>query len=103
MTSRLHTTLAVLAASLIAALAPGSALAAPTIDGEFPVSDTPKGIAAGPDGNIWVSVGGKIAKVTPDGTVTEYDPADVGSPNGIVTGPDGNLWVTQSGAVVRVP
>ncbi len=85
-----------------AALAiPGSALAAPKIDGEFPVSDQPRGITQGPDGNIWAAVGGKVAKITPAGRVTEFDPANIGSPQGITTGPDGNLWVTQSDGVAK--
>jgi streptogramin lyase len=88
---------------LLAALAPAAASAAPTVDGEFPVSDTPKRLAAGPDGNVWVTVGGVIAQITPAGEVTEFDPADVSTPNGITAGPDGNIWVTQSGAVVKVP
>jgi streptogramin lyase len=96
--SRIFTT-----ALLMAALTPAAASAAPAVDGEFPVSDTPKELTLGPDGNVWVAVGGKIAKITPAGEVTEYDPADVGSPFGITTGPDGNLWVTQSGGVVKVP
>jgi streptogramin lyase len=90
-------------ALLAAALAPGVASAAPHVDGEFPVSEQPKRLALGPDGNIWVTIGGKIAKISPAGDVTEYDPAEVGSPNGIVAGPDGNLWLTQSGEVVKVP
>jgi hypothetical protein len=80
---------------------PGSALAAPKVDGEFSVSDQPRGITQGPDGNIWAAVGGKVAKVTPAGQVTEFDPAKVGNPQGITTGPDGNLWVTQSNGVAK--
>jgi streptogramin lyase len=101
--SKLRTATALLATTLLAALAPGSAAAAPAVDGEFPVSDTPRHLTLGPDGNMWVAVGGKIAKVTPAGEVTEYDPADVDFPFGITTGPDGNLWVTQSGGVAKVP
>jgi streptogramin lyase len=80
---------------------PGSALAAPKIDGEFPVSDQPRGITQGPDGNIWAAVGGKVAKITPAGQVTEFDPPSIATPQGITTGPDGNLWVTQSGGVAK--
>jgi streptogramin lyase len=80
---------------------PGSALAAPKIDGEFAVSDQPKQLAQGPDGNVWAAVGGKVAKITPTGGVTEYDPPAIGTPKGITAGPDGNLWVTQSGGVAK--
>jgi streptogramin lyase len=101
--SKLQTTTALLAAATIAALAPGSAAAAPAVDGEFPVSKTPGQLTLGPDGNIWVTIGNDIAKITPDGTVTEYDPADVTGPVGITTGPDGNIWVSQSDGVAKVP
>ncbi len=42
-----------------------------------------------------------IARVTPGGTVTEYDPPDIADPVGITSGPDGNIWVTQAGGVAR--
>jgi streptogramin lyase len=80
---------------------PGAATAAPAVNGEFPVSDTPKYLTQGPDGNIWATIGMKIARVTPSGTVTEFDPPNVGTPVGITTGPDGNLWVTQSNEVAK--
>ena len=97
----LKATLTSIAAALLLAL-PGSALAAPAVTGEFPVSEMPKNLTQGPDGNIWATIGGKIARVTPAGVVTEFDPANVDSPFGITTGPDGNLWVTQSGGVAKL-
>ena len=48
---------------------------------DFPgalLGGSPKGITAGPDGNIWVaeSAGdGAIARVTPTGVATEFTPA----------------------------
>lgn len=85
-----------------AALAlPGSALAVPKIDGEFALSAQPRHLAQGPDGNVWVAMGTKVAKVTPAGAVTEFDPTDIDSAEGITTGPDGNLWVTQTGGVAK--
>jgi len=90
-----------IATAALALAIPGSALAAPKVDGEFSVSDQPRGITQGPDGNIWAAVGGKVAKITPAGQVTEFDPANIGTPQGITTGPDGNLWVTQSGGVAK--
>jgi streptogramin lyase len=99
-------TLAVLLAiAAVALLAPVAASAAPAVDGEFAVSGvgTNNELALGPDGNMWVTldVGNDLAKITPTGQVTEYNPADVTSPIGIITGPDGNLWVTQPGGVAR--
>ena len=100
-------TLAV-AVAAVAALLPAAASAAPAVNGVFDLSGTPGHLAEGPDGNIWItlsgsSLGNDLAKVTPQGVVTEYDPADVAAPVGIAAGDDGNLWVTQSGGVAKVP
>ena len=91
------------AALAVAALAllPASAAAEPKLDGEFPVTKEPQYLTTGPDGNVWVALQDRVAKVAPDGTVTEYDPQKVTFPKGIATGPDGNLWVTQSNEVAR--
>jgi len=61
-------------------------------------SSSPFGIAAGPDGNLWFaeSNAGKIGRITPGGTVTEYPTSAANSgPFGITAGPDGNLWFTE--------
>jgi virginiamycin B lyase len=63
-----------------------------------------RGIAEGPDGNLWVTeaaAGGRVARITPSGTVTEFpaheDPMLATYPVDITAGPDGNLWfVSQS-------
>ena len=90
-------------AALLAA--PARALAVPTVDGEFSVSEMPSHLALGPDGNIWVTLSGggnKLAKVTPAGAVTEYNAPNIsGSPVGIVAGPDGAMWVTDTGHVAK--
>jgi len=55
------------------------------------------GSALGPDGNIWYSSrsGGKIGKMTPNGTVTEYiSPSSDDTPS-ITAGPDGNMWFIE--------
>jgi streptogramin lyase len=75
---------------------------------EFPdavLSGGPRGIAEGPDGNIWIAEAGgngAIARVTPDGSVTEFSAGlTPGDPWDIAAGPDGNLWfVNKSPAVV---
>jgi streptogramin lyase len=98
-----------LVAAALAALGvalPATAGAAPTLDGEFDLGGaTPSQLTQGPDNNIWVSLSGStddFAKVTPDGTVTAYDAADVAAPVGITRGPDNNLWVTQAGGVAKI-
>jgi virginiamycin B lyase len=53
-----------------------------------------RNLAPGPDGNVWVTdFGGKIARVTPTGTVAPFDVPGDGAWD-IITGPDGNLWYT---------
>jgi streptogramin lyase len=76
-----------------------------TTDGkvkEFEVrsgADSLFGLAAGPDGNLWVSdsKAGVIKMIKPDG----YDglPSDYGATNpfGIAVGPDGNIWFAAPG------
>jgi streptogramin lyase len=70
-------------------------------------------LTLGPDGNIWFTEvlqdfssqepAGKIARITPDGHITEYALPSPGSqPLGIVTGADGNLWFTEAGAVHKI-
>jgi virginiamycin B lyase len=65
---------------------------------EFPIPTASRsygGIAAGKDGNVWFAEEGKrIARVTPDGVITEFAVSG-GSPLNIVAGPDGNLWFDE--------
>jgi len=65
----------------------------------------PRGITAGPDGNVWVAQAGgngAIARVSPAGVATEFDVGlTPGDPWDITAGPDGNLWfVNRNPAVV---
>src|SRR3984957_8975410 len=59
----------------------------------------PQGIAAGPDGNMWVTESKKkvVIRITPDGKTTEFAiPGDkVLLLQGITAGPDGNIWFTS--------
>lgn len=59
----------------------------------------PRGITAGPDGNMWFTDAHYVGKITMSGQVTEYDvlPSN-GTLVNIVAGPDGNLWATDTGA-----
>jgi len=58
----------------------------------------PRGIAAGPDGNLWYAgiSSDVIGKITTSGTKTEYFVG--GAPYGITAGPDGDLWFTEPNA-----
>lgn len=65
-----------------------------------------QGITTGPDGNIWVAETrcDRIARVTPDGGVTEFQIPENSFPLGIISGPDGNLWftITSRNALGRI-
>lgn len=79
--------------------------AAPAIDGHFPIPggfDSNDKIAAGPDGNMWMTVDDAtkdVARITPTGQVEEFELTGVTTPTGIAAGPDGKMWVTQEGGV----
>src|SRR5438309_313530 len=63
-----------------------------------PTGGTPRGIAAGPDGNLWFTEENlnKVASVTTSGVFTEYPiPTANSGPYDIAAGPDGNLWFTE--------
>src|SRR5204862_286673 len=63
-----------------------------------PGANTNIGIAAGPDGNLWVADRGTptaIGRITPAGAIHEFGPAG-GNPYGIAKGLDGNLWFSDS-------
>jgi streptogramin lyase len=84
---------------LTAAL-PSAGVGTPTIT-EFTSGTGPLDVAAGPDGNVWVTefTMNRIARVTPSGVFTEFGsgvlPLNAGV-GGIAAGPDGNLWFTES-------
>ncbi|HRY09630.1 MAG: hypothetical protein H6526_09075 [Actinobacteria bacterium] len=104
MALRMITLLSVSALAVPLAVAPASA--DPVANGEFPVSGVGANnqIASGPDGNMWVTLDSgtnDVARIAPDGTVTEYNSANMTNPVGIAAGPDGNLWVTQTNGVAR--
>ncbi len=69
---------------------------------EFSPASLPRGITAGPDGNVWFTEldGNRIGRITTTGSFTEFKiPSTCGYPDGcgpigITSGPDGNLWFT---------
>jgi streptogramin lyase len=90
--------------TLLAALFVAPAFAAPTITGEFDVPGLGNNnkLVQGPDGNIWVTLNGTekdVAKITPDGAVTEYKLEAV-TASGITVGPDNRLWITRNGGLI---
>jgi virginiamycin B lyase len=66
----------------------------------------PLGITAGPDGAIWFTerLAAKVARMSTDGTFTEWDLTPGAFPNRIVVGPDGAIWFTElrAGQIARI-
>jgi streptogramin lyase len=63
-----------------------------------------RGIAAGPDGNVWFTEAGfgAVVRMTPSGTMTNIIGRDKTlNPAGITAGPDGNIWFTRSSSIAR--
>ena len=50
-------------------------------------------ITAGPDGNLWFTVGLDLDRVTPAGVISQYKVSAY--LEGIAAGPDGNIWFTE--------
>jgi virginiamycin B lyase len=67
---------------------------------EYSLSEAfPEAIAEGSDHNMWFTEWnkGKIGKITPSGTITEYALPAGREPYDIVKGSDGNMWFTEQG------
>jgi streptogramin lyase len=95
--------LVAIATALAAFAAPVAAADAAQLAGTFKVSDEPKYISQGPDGNMWATLGGnKLARIKPSGKVKEFTPSALNNPVGITKG-FGSLWLTQPNEIVKVP
>ena len=73
---------------------------------EFDLKDIegPTGIAAGPDGKIWVTAIEKVASFSPadpNGSSKVFTVNDAESNSPIVAGPDGQMWFASSEKVVQ--
>jgi streptogramin lyase len=93
---------AFLGAAFVSTLALAStALAAPAVDGHFPIPKSDENndkLAAGPDGNMWIVIhegANDVAKVKPDGSFEEFELEGIEGASGIALGPEGRMWVTQ--------
>jgi streptogramin lyase len=99
--ARLAATAALLVLGALASSA--TATAAPTVNGVFPVPgvETNNKIVAGPEGDIWVTLGGleqNVARVTPAGEVKEFE-LGLEFASGIAVGPENKIWVAAKEAV----
>ncbi len=89
-------------------LAAAPVAADPVVAGEFPVSavDSNSQIAQGPDGNMWVTLDAgatnDVARIAPDGTVTEYNPANLDHPMGSPPDPTATCGSRRAGGVAQV-
>ncbi|MGZ3616634.1 MAG: Vgb family protein, partial [Ktedonobacteraceae bacterium] len=62
-------------------------------------------MTVGPDGNLWFTDSGKIARITPQGVITEFavpSPPTAIPLTGIARGPDGNLWYISGATLGRI-
>jgi streptogramin lyase len=67
---------------------------------------TPKGIAVGPEGLIWIARNGGVVSfdpANPVGTKKITGIAPIGLEPSIALGPDGNLWASGENKLVRIP
>lgn len=71
---------------------------------EFPISasstsQAPMTITQGGDGNLWFTESGAnhVGRITPTGTVTEFNLVSGMNSYGITLGGDGNMWFTENG------
>ena len=68
----------------------------------FPLASNPgpEDIAAAPNGAMWFtqSTAGNVARITPDGTITEGRSVKNSEPFGITVAPDGNPWYAMMSA-----
>jgi virginiamycin B lyase len=65
---------------------------------EFPAPGASRlgGLTAGPDGNLWFTETGAIARLTRQGVITRFPLSSASIlPGGITIGPDGALWFTE--------
>jgi len=81
--------------------APSSAAPKPKIvEYTIPTANAhPQSLAFGPDGSIWFTEesGNKIARISPEGKITEFPLPSFEEPYDIVAGPDHALWFTLLG------
>lgn len=63
------------------------------------------GIAAGPNGYLWVTRPAKAARFLPANPAgaEEFNVAGLGTPRDIVLGPDDNLWAASGDTLMKIP
>jgi virginiamycin B lyase len=94
---------AAVAVLMLAAAAP--AVAAPVVDGTFPVDGSPGQIAAAADGNVWFVVTGnsamkELGRITPSGAIDYFDTPNNEAVTDIAAAP-ARLWMPFNGGIVE--
>jgi virginiamycin B lyase len=74
---------------------------------QHPVYAEVQGLAKGPDGNLWFMETNGMARITPSGTITEFDVKGLNTQDNlamITAGPHGTLWFagTRSRKIGRI-
>lgn len=113
--TRLRAVLPIVTAALaVLAAAAAPTQAAPQVSGVFdlPGVTTNGQLTVGPDGDVWVALEQAVGRVSPTGSVTVLQAADLGDTIGFLTGgitsAGGFIWVSQSPgagkeALVKIP
>lgn len=72
---------------------------------DAPAVVSPKGIAAGSDGRIWVVQMGGVASFDPatPNNASATAIADIMDPRGMTTGPNNTVWTASGDKVIKVP
>jgi streptogramin lyase len=63
----------------------------------IPTGSQPISITHGPDGNFWFTLqnSSQVARITPQGEITEFRTPTLSFPFDIAPGPDGNVWFSE--------
>jgi streptogramin lyase len=85
------------------AISLASAAQAKTRAFPIPTGSQPISITLGPDGNLWFTLqnSSQVARITPEGVITEFQTPTFSFPIDITPGPDGNVWFSE-GASGRI-
>ncbi len=77
--------------------APSQAAEAKSRSFPIPTGSQPIAITRGPDGNFWFTLqnSSQVARITPQGVITEFHTPTFSFPNDITPGPDGNIWFSE--------
>ena len=78
-------------------LSPGKAAEAKSRSFPIPTGSQPIAITMGADGNFWFTLqnSSQVARITPQGVITEFLTPTFSFPNDITLGPDGNVWFSE--------